>query len=523
MVPDIPVPFVALVVFAVVAVVGSRTEFDPDRAIETLPYAERLRPVLQRGRASAVSVRALAAGMGDRLARHPILMTVVLAGLLQAYAAYRLFGSLPAGTWPVLGDSMIFEYIGWYLSEGNRLYVDVWEVKPPLAFEITTIFALVAGDNVVAYHALNVLATVAALLAGAAAAAGIVHELTEDPLAAVTAGLVTFVLPRYFFRALIGFKSKYFVIAAGLGCLYLAYRERPGTAGVAGAAAVGFWQLAVVFPVAALGLCWQAKGRAGARRYVIFGVGAGVVMLLPVVIWGAIPAMFAEAVLTPLLMESTKTFTERVHLFVRVLGRALPIALIGVAGVASGLRPDRIRQEWPIVLVAGWFTFQVLGLDFDNSPDLFPWLAVIGIGVGFAVAAGRRVEWPRPESGDLAVDGEAVRSTGSQALAVGIILFATLSVVTMGGFGSGSTGLTSPQTYDTSTELTPDFGGATTYNATENQYIYWNRVEIPTCRALGSYTQFQLVNRLGIAENEPWYDAECGQFGPAWRTWLASE
>lgn len=460
------------------------------------------------------AIQTYAAVTRERSAAHPGVITAVLASLFLTYAAYRLYDPLPAGTWPELQDSIIFEYIGWYLSQGNRLYLDVWEVKPPLAFEVTAVLALLAGKNVVLYHILNLLANGAAIVLGAAAAAGIVYELTDDPLGAVVAGIVPFTLPFYYYRALIGFKGKYFVIAAGLSCLYFAYRNRPLLAGVAGAAVVGFWQLAVLFPIGALGLCWQADYRDGVTRFLAAGVSTGVIILLPIVLWGAVPAMVTEVLLTPLLITKGHTFSDRMQFIIRILGTSLPVAVIGLAGIAGGIASSRIHREWPLLIVVGWFTIQMVALDFDARPDLFPWFAVVALGVGLVVGHGRQ---RIPTRADDDRGAAAWSPSGSAAVAAAILVLAALSVGTMGGFGTGNTGLTSPDTYNTDRQLDPEFGGGRTYNATELQYVYWNRVEIPTCRAFGAYTQSRLVNQVGLAEDRPWYEAPCGQFRPVWR------
>lgn len=447
------------------------------------------------------------------LTARPAAVAAALASLFLAAAAVRLFGSLPAGTWPHLRDSVKFEYLGWYLSRGNRLYVDVWALKPPLPFEITAILAALAGDDVVLYHVLNLLANGVAVALGAAAAAGIVHELTDDPLGAVVGGVATFALPFYAYRALIGFKAKYLVVAAGLGCLYLAYRDRSVAAGVAGALAVGLWQLAVVFPVGALGLRWEADGRDGAVRVLVGGVATGALVLLPVALWGALPAMVTEVLLTPLLVTENPALGDRVRYVAAAVGTAAPVALVGLAGIAGGLTAGRRRREWPLSLAVGWFTVGLIAFDFDNTPDLFPWLAVVAVGAGLAVARLRR-----GSRGEVASRASAVVSTrGARVLAAAILALAALSVAPTGGYGVATTGLTSPDTYDTGTRLDPDFAGAKTYNATEKQYVYWNRVDLPTCRALGAYTQARLVNEVGLAGDRPWYEAPCGRFGPAWR------
>lgn len=459
------------------------------------------------------SMRTYAAKIRDRIVPNPIAVTVVVVSLFIAYAAYRLFEPLPPGTWPVLKDSVVFEYSGWYLAQGNRLYIDFWEIKPPLVHWVTAVLALVTGGDVVLYHVLNLLANCGAIVLGAAAASGIVHELTDDFSGALVAGVATFTLPFYFYRALIGFKAKYFIVAAGLGCLYLAYRDRYVAAGVTGAAAVGVWQLAVVFPIGALGLSWQADSREGATKFLVAGAGTGLIVLLPVVLWGAVPAMVAEVLLTPLLTTEQHIFTERVQYLIRTLGKTLPIVLIGLAGIAQGLVPRRFQREWPLVLAMAWFTVLLITLDFDYLPDLFPWFAVVCVGVGLAAASQRRSDRIEPDDHRSGTPSQ----TGSRALAVAVLAMATLSVVTMGGYGTGTTGFTNPDTYDINTQLDPDFAGARTYNASESQYVFWNRVEIPTCRAFGGRTQQRLVNQLELAEDKPWYEAPCGQFDPVWR------
>ncbi|MFB6304198.1 MAG: DolP-mannose mannosyltransferase, partial [Haloferacaceae archaeon] len=345
--------------------------------------------------------------------RRPAAVAAALAALLLAAAAARLFGSLPPGTWPHLRDSVKFEYVGWYLSRGNRLYLDAWAVKPPLPFEVTAVLAAAAGGSVVRYHALAVLANAAAAVVAAAAGAGIVRVLTDDALGAVVGGVGAFALPFYPFRALIGFKAKYLIVAATLGCLYCAYRERPAAAGVAGAAAVGLWQLAAAVPLVALGRCWQTGGRPAAARVVAAGLATGGLVLLPVVAWGAVPAMVTEVVLTPLLVAEDHALADRAWRVAAALGPAAPVALLGLAGVVGGLAPGRVRREWPLAFLAGWFGLALLALDFDNTPDLFPWLAVVSVGAG--VAVGRvRASAPGRSSAPAVAAGSAAGGAASR-------------------------------------------------------------------------------------------------------------
>lgn len=458
-----------------------------------LPAAMVLRDALPSVPRDREAVRERLERSRDRLSNHPLLLLAGLATLLQAYAAYRIYAPLGPTEWPVLRDSIIFEYVGWHLAEGARLYVDVWEVKPPLAFEMTGLFALLAGDDVALYHALNLLATSGAVVGCGVVAGAVVWELTEDGLGTVTGGLTVFALPAFFWRALLGFKSKYFVIVCGLLVVWLVLRERPLLAGVAGTAVLGFWQLAVVFPVVGLAALLVDGDRAGARRFVGGGLLAGGAILLPVVLWGALPAMLAEAVLTPLLVVEHAPLGDRVRFVVRLLGVAIPVALVGVAGYAGSLVPGRVEREWPLVAATGWFTVVMLFLDFDAYPDLFPWFGLVAVGVGLAVG-----RW---------------HGRSRRVLAVGVLGMVLLSVGTMGGFGTGRTSFASPETYDTTTELKPDLR----YNETERQYVFWNRVDPPTCRLFVGRTQFRVIELANLSpEGEPYWEAECGQLGRVW-------
>jgi len=173
-----------------------------------------------------------------------------------------------------------------------------------------------------------------------------------------------------------------------------------------------------------------------------------------------------------------------------------------------------------------WFTLQITVVDLDTYPDLFPWLAVLSVGVGLAVAPGRRWRLSGTSDGSDSGSGPggdpkrgdaSPRGSPSWSLGAAILALALVSVATMGGYGTGTTELAGRDTFDTSTDIEPQLGGATTYNATERQALYWNRVEIPTCRALGAHTQFTLVTETGLAEDRVWYEAPCGQFDPTWR------
>ncbi|WP_255195534.1 DolP-mannose mannosyltransferase [Halorarius litoreus] len=423
--------------------------------------------------------------------RHPLVLVALVALLLETYVAYRVYAPLGPNEWPVLKDSVIFEYIGWHVAHGTELYTGIWEVKPPLAFELLAVLAALAGDSVATYHTLALLVSGGAVVGSSVVVAAVVHELTEDTLGTLAGGLTVFALPMFYWRALVGFKSKYAVVVLGLLVLWLALRDRPLLAGVTAAACIGFWQLSVVFPLVGLGLFVQ-RG-AGVRRYLAAGTVAGLVVLLPVVWWGSFPAMLAEAVLTPLLVTESHSLQSRIQFILRVLGITIPVVLVGVVGLAGSFDHDRISREWPLLVTLAYLTFVMLFVDFDTVPDVFVWFAVVAVGVGLAVSRGT---------------GDAKRTLTAAVL--GLVL---LSTVTMGGFGTGNTQLTNPATYDTTTEMEVQF----LHNTTERQHLFWTAAEPPTCRVFVGQTQYQAIKAANLSpEGERYWEAECGQFGPIW-------
>ena len=149
-------------------------------------------------------------------------LVVALAAVAQAVGAWRVL-SRPA--YPRLRDSKIFEYVGWQVAHGTTLYVETFEVKPPLSFETTAVLSVLAGDDQLLYHHLNVALTCVAAVVAVALVAEFVHALTGEPAAAVAAACSLYVLPQFALRSGFGFKAKYFVLATSLLALWLARDE----------------------------------------------------------------------------------------------------------------------------------------------------------------------------------------------------------------------------------------------------------------------------------------------------------
>lgn len=404
---------------------------------------------------------------------------LVLFGLgIQTFTLWRVLQPVSAGGYPPLRDSLIFEYIGWYLTEGGRLYVDVWEVKPPLPFEVTAVLAWLADGSIPRFHAFALAVTNAAAIGTALVVGLVTFELTEDEAASFTGGLVVFAYPAFHWRAAFGFKPKYFVVFFGLLAVYLAFRRRPVSAGLAGAAAVGFWQLGLVFPVLSVALVGQHGDRRDVFRWL---AGAGLVsavMLAPIVWWGAVTEMIAETVLTPLLVTNDGgTVVSQVGLLMRLLGRMLPLALLGLFGLLVGVRADPDRRWW-LVVGAGWFALQVLALDLDGYPDLIP--AVVFVALGLGLALGDRDRTP-------------------SAIYGLVFSMVAISVATLG-----------PHTVGTPVVLADPSTVSAPYRGAERSTLFWRSMTTETCRPFFGLTQYRVIELTGGSPD----DVTCGTIRP---------
>jgi len=425
--------------------------------------------------------------------RRSVVAVAAVAAAVELVAAVRLYGRLAPGERPVLYDSVIFEYHGWWLARGARLYVDLWEVKPPLSFEVTAALALLSGGDVRTYHLLAVAFMAGCLVATCALAATYAADRTGDPIAAVATGLAPLALAPLYWRGLIGFKAKLLVCALLVAALVADGRDRDLLAGVAAGLAVATWQAAVAVPAVLLGRAILAGERRAAGRITAGTLLAGGTALAPVVAWGALPAMVTETVLVPLLGTGGRgTPVGRVGRAVAQLGPAVVVVLVAASGFVVRARRDRVPTA---ALLTAWFGGLVLFVDYDAAPDLFVAFVVTSLGVGFAVAGRERLA------------GVPVRPV----LALAVLLVAAVAVVTLGAHPAILEPRTSLEPYDGDRTLSPD----APYNRTEVQYLFWNEVPPPNCRLFAGVTQRNAVRAAELVPpDEPFRSAPCGRFAP---------
>lgn len=427
----------------------------------------------------------------ERLGRRwwlPVVVTV--GGLLHGIALASILDDIGPADKPPLLDSIIYEYIGWYLSTGGRLYVDVWEVKPPLVYEVTGVVAAITGDNMVVYHWLLVALTLVVSVLAAVVVGQLVVAMTDEPLAGLVAGLAPYTYPLFAWRGVIGFKPKYFVILLGFLTVFAAVTDRPLTSGVFGAASVGFWQLAVIFPAVAVGIVSQRGSRRALGRLVLGGGLLSVLVLAPVVAWGAVTEMVVEAMLTPLIVGEQSQPLDRMWLAIRMLVIPTAIGIIGLFGIGRSLVDDP-SETWWVGLLTAWLLAQVLFLDLDSAPDLLPLFAVFALGVGLLV-------------------GRTDRPSGAVIALIAAMLVLSAISIWRGGSPTGYSWLppVSPTPVDTSAVPSVPYSGR------ETKVLFWGAFPPETCRTFYGGLQSRYLIRV----DQPFY-SDCGAWEPAW-AWI---
>ncbi|MFB6298928.1 MAG: DolP-mannose mannosyltransferase [Halobacteriales archaeon] len=446
--------------------------------------------VWNRWRSVATAVRRLDRALWPSLAARWRGVLLFVGLTVQLYSTWRVIPPLGPNTRPWLLDSLIFEYVGWSLTTGHRLYIDLFALKPPLAFELPAVMALLTGGDPLWQHFLAVAVTNTAVIASALLIGLLVYELTDNGHAALVAGLTLFAMPAFHWRAAFGFKAKHFVMVCGLLGIYLERRDRPVAAGIAAVFSTGFWQLGAIFPAIVAGLTVQRDDRRYVRDTVVGMLAGGLLMLAPVVAWGAVPAMIVEAVFVPLLVTETHPIFSRLEFAMSAFGVVLPLVILAGIGIVRRTWTD-LSDTWWVLAGGGWFTVQILVFDLDSYPDLFLLYAFIALGLGLLAGNDR---------------------TDARAIMCLVVVILMINVGTFGGVLTSNAGFRVNEPYQLA-DPDIDWIRKPIYNRSERQAVFWYRVPTATCRPFLGPTQARYIQLTG----GNWSARTCGEFGPAWR------
>lgn len=387
------------------------------------------------------------------------------------------------GTGPPLPhtDTIILEYVGWYVAQGHTLYTDIWEIKPPLAFVPSYLFAHLTGTNMYLHHVLGIATTTVAFAATAAFAARTVGTLTDSPEAGFATALVLFALPDLFYLPWMGYKAKLLAFALGMAALDRAVRERYFSSGVLAGLTVGIWQLALLFPVVTTIYAVHTRSLDEIRRHVAGGVVAIAVILGTLLLYADLGGFVAEVILGPLALQ-----TERGGFDIGTYLRYFPgdaarwLGLIGVIGMGVTLLDSERASARPLAL-GGVFVFGILLVDFDGLSDMIYPLVFTALGVGLAVSY-----LPRR---------------------VGLASIVLLALVVTPTFAPSGLINPEPVELEPSDGLPPALGP-------EREHVYWTNQSIQSCRFFGAGTQRSILDYY--PEDTTLADVPCGNLSLYW-------
>jgi 4-amino-4-deoxy-L-arabinose transferase-like glycosyltransferase len=432
--------------------------------------------------------------VASRVDRHWLLVLVGIATVVQALSVGR---ALSNPGHPVVNiDSAFFQHAGWYVTQGAVPYVDIWDIKPPLVIETTTVLAVLAGGDPLLIHFLSVAVTSVAAVGCSLLVFMLAHRLTGNARAALLAGLTLLTVPGFYYLSANGFRPKYLTLFCGLAALLFALRNRPLFAGMAAAASAGYWQYGVIFAALVVGIAIQRRDRNALARQILGMALVTTIVLIPILAWGALVPMLVEVIYVPLTSQAAQPFTQRLGKLVFYLAYALVPAVLGAYGLATGGR-QHLPRHWWVYAGAAWGGLQLL-LDLDSAPDLF--FLVVFLALGVALFAERA----KPRTTRLLVGG-FFAIVALNALWVGGVVVNPVSAepdspgTATGGFEANLTEIA--ESVDVSRPGEPPRHGIPGV-----QKLYWNTRMPPSCHYRLSETERNWLTQTG----QPYRESRCG-------------
>lgn len=234
-------------------------------------------------------------------------------------------------------------------------------------------------------HAINVFFTSLAVVGTVLFTDKIIREITGDRLAGMAGGLVLLSIPYLYMYASMGFRSKIYVICFGALSVLCQLKKRPFWSGMFAVVSAGFWQVGIIYPILSLGIPFQQKNARALRRTLIGILLAGLLVLLPIIYWGALEAMLVEVIIAPLIVGEPLHFLYRVTRLILWSEVALLTMILGLSGglIMTVRGPEEHRWWLGIGLV--FSLVQVFLVDLDSHQDTFILLWFVSIGAGYLV------------------------------------------------------------------------------------------------------------------------------------------
>ena len=292
------------------------------------------------------------------------------------------------------GDPIIFHYGGVLLSNGYSPYLYLWDIKPPLIYHVTALFALLSPNPWTQFY-LGEFTALAMSVGTIGLLSALVYRNTNNDYAAFTAGVTVIGFAKFTTLPGIGLMPKLFCFFFGLAGVWCMQSRRWILAATCATIAAGFWQFGAIFPVVVYGEAIRTSRGRFDRTLLAKMAGCSVVVTLltiaPIVVLGGFTSMVNEVLITPFVMtDGSHSLLFRVHKLYRFTTPLWPVLAIGIlGGVYHSLRDARL---WWVTAGLGWAGFQLAFLDFDGSPDVMLLVVFAALGVGIVLGKSVRRE-----------------------------------------------------------------------------------------------------------------------------------
>ncbi|NEU55351.1 DolP-mannose mannosyltransferase [Halorussus sp. MSC15.2] len=390
-------------------------------------------------------------------------------------------------------DAAFFLHGGWYMSQGANLYTNIWDINPPVPFEISWIFSLVTGGNTRGMYALAVLTSIVLGAGIILLITDVVLGMTEDVEAAMWAGLCLLVVPGFHWNASAGIHPKYLVMFLGFASLYFAIRSRPALAGACVAAATLSWQLGAFFLPLAFGLLLSEDRITNTVWYITGGIVTTAVIFAPIALTSGVRPFLLEVVIAPSKTGDAISISNLGKILTMLGISSIPMAL----GVFGALLHDK-TDSWWILCGGTLFLFQLVALDFDGRRDMYVGLCFAAVGFGLLVAHTNR----------------------ERLLKAMVALLLVVSIGPLGGFGVVDYSVTASEQarpphplFQSSIHAIGETVGVsgTSYQSLSRrdeisqQNLFWNTISPDHCHYMMSRAEIQWMDATGVGRDE------CGQ------------
>jgi hypothetical protein len=267
-------------------------------------------------------------------------------------------------------DPAFFMYIGLRQWNGDLVYRDIFDIKPPLTHEFMSALAFISGGNRGVLYLLSIFATMLVFVGSCYLLFRLAAEHVPDH-AAFAVGVFPIVAEQVWTAPGARYSVKYFTVFFALLTVWLLKKERLRAAAITSVCSVGFWQGGAFFPLLVL---YRSPNRWQTVRDISL---VSVSISLPYLLAGATTQMATQVAVAPLLAsDEGDTLLEEAIKFTPDSALLTFVFLILIAGVLGGLRTS--RDEF---LSAGWFLLFLFFVDYDGTLDTIPVLFCLGFGL----------------------------------------------------------------------------------------------------------------------------------------------